>query len=298
MLKLRLLLCFILLTVLTGCGLSPAGLPQTTPQPTLDAAVAGRLPEVQAAAQAYLEAWKAEDYPSMYAKLTSISQAALNQEEFTRHYEGVAKEVVLNGVDYEILAALVDQEQAQVSYQVKLKSALVGDIQAETRMNLTQEKGEWRVQWDDTLVLPYLQGSNYLSMDRQGHLPSRSNIYDRTGQALVTQADATAIGLYPDQIDPAQAEQLYSILSELTGKRAETIQALHANFPVGAGWYLPLGEVPADQVASRFELLSGLSGLVLEPYKARYYYNGIAPHVVGYMGQIPDSRRKNGRSTT
>lgn len=248
------------------------------------------LPDVQAVASEYLEAWKAGDYPSMYNLLTSISQSAISQEAFTSHYQGVTQEAVVNNVAYEILAVLIHADQAQVSYRVKIASALVGEIVADTVMNLSLEKGRWRVQWDDTLVLPQLKGSNYLSMDRQGLLPSRANIYDRSGQALVAQTDVTALGLYPDQIDPAQAEQLYGLLSELTGMRSETIQALHANFPAGAGWYLPLGEVPADRVASQYDLLAGLKGLVLKPYKARYYYSAVAPHVVGYLGSIPEAQ--------
>jgi len=75
-------------------------------------------------------------------------------------------------------------------------------------MNLRLEKDEWRVQWDDTLVLPELKGGNFLSMDRRGYTPARANIYDRSGKALVAQADATALGLYPDEVDPSQTEML------------------------------------------------------------------------------------------
>jgi penicillin-binding protein 2 len=209
----------------------------------------------------------------------------------------VAQEAALQGVDYEILSSLVRPDQAQVSYRVVMDSSLVGKFQGDTLMNLSLEDGEWRVQWDDTLVIPQLEGGNYLAMDRQGYRPARANIYDRNGQALVAQVDATAIGIYPDQIDPAQAEALYAALADLTGLRVDTIEAMHANFPPGAGWYLPLGEVPADVVASRFDELAGFSGLVLEPYKARYYF-GAAPHLIGFMGEIPaeslDDYKRNG----
>ena len=145
-------------------------------------------------------------------------------------------------------------------YRVTLKSLLVGDISRETVMNLRREKGDWRIQWDDTLVLPELKGGNYLVMDRGGYVPSRANIYDRLGRALVAQADATAVGLYPDQVDPAKADKLFATLSELTGVPVDTITAMYQNAPQGAGWYLPLGEVSADRIASQFSALSGLTG--------------------------------------
>jgi penicillin-binding protein 2 len=281
-------ICFVFF--LTGCvGIIPGrGTPTPSGQATLAALELTGLPDPKATARAYLDAWKAADYPAMYALLTSISQSALSEAEFTQHYQGVADEASLSGIDYEILAALTNPEQAQVNYRVNLNSALVGNIQADTQMSLSLERGQWRVQWDDTLVLPQLAGANYLSMDRQDYLPARANIYDRNGNALVAQADATAVGLYPDQLDPAQSEQLYAVLTDLTGWRREDLQARIANVPAGAGWYLPLGEFPADQVASRSGALNALNGVTLEPYKARYYFdNGVASHVVGYLGEIP-----------
>ncbi len=274
-----------LLFFFLGC----TGSPGTTTAPASRPTSPVDLPDASAAAREYLDAWVAEDYPGMYGRLTSNSQDALSQDDFVRHYQGVSNEAALSGVNYELLSSFNDAQAAQVNYRVILHSGLVGDIRADTHMNLSLEKGEWRVQWDDTLVLPQLKGENYLAMVREGYIPSRGNIYDRYGQALVAQADATAIGLYPDQIDPTTEDTLLAQLSDLTGLRADTIRAMYADYPPGAGWYLPLGEVPADVIAQRYDVLSGLSGLALQPYKARYYFDsGVAAHLMGYMGSIPE----------
>jgi penicillin-binding protein 2 len=274
-----------------GCTLLPLKYqPTTVPQiitntPILDAGV---LPDVKAIAQAYLDAWKAEDYPAMYSLLTSVSRDAITEEEFTNHYKSVMIEAALLGFDYEILAQMVNPETAQVQYRVILNSILVGEIIRDTLMNLTLENTQWRVQWDDTLVLPELRGGNYLLMDRQGYIPSRANIYDRDGRALVAQADAAAVGVYPDQIDPAQKDLLLATLAELTRLRVDTIQAMIDSSPTGLNWYVPLGEVSADRVASKFDIIKGLRGLTLSQYKSRYYFDGgIAPHVIGYVSAIP-----------
>jgi penicillin-binding protein 2 len=272
----------------TGCS-APAAIPGTTNSDHQGNAVdSANLQAVKDAARAYLDGWKASDYASMYALLTSVSQDAISEDEFQKHYQGVAIEAALGGgIDYEILSVLTKPSLAQVSYRVTLHSTLVGDIQNDTLMNLSQENGQWRVQWDDTLVMSDLKGGNYLKMDRNGYTPSRANIYDKDGHALVAQADATAIGLWPDQIDPAQTDTLYAELSNLTGDSVEEIQQLVASAPKGAGWYIPLGEYPAEFVSPRSEVLSSLKGLELNSYKARYYFDGgIAPHIVGYVGQI------------
>jgi penicillin-binding protein 2 len=270
----------------------PAALPPTErPLPTLSVlSGAPEDTEVIAAAQAYLDGWKAKDYAAMYDLLTSLSKDALSEEEFTEHYQGVASEAVLTDLNYELQSLLVKPDSAQVGYRVTLDSVLVGEIARETVMNLRREKNEWRVQWDDTLVLPELRGGNYLMLDRNGYTPSRANIYDRKGQALVAQTDATAIGVNPDELDPGQRAELLATLSELLGQSVEILEQRIASVPVGAGWYLPLGEVSADRIVNKYDQLAAYSGLVLSPYKARYYFDGgVAPHVVGYVAAIqPD----------
>ncbi|MBN2548726.1 MAG: hypothetical protein JXB15_06195 [Anaerolineales bacterium] len=250
----------------------------------------GDIPDSRIVVQSYLDAWKQRNYALMYEMLTSVSRDALSQEKFTEQYQNVEEEAALSGVDYEILSLFTNPDTAQASYRVTLHSVLVGDLVRDTTMNLRLEKGQWRVQWDEALILPELHGGNYLMMDRKGYTPSRANIYDRSGKALVAQTDTTAIGLIPDQIDASQKEELFAQLADLTGLRVDTIQALSDSAPVGAGWYIPLGVISADQAASRYDILMSYAGLVLRPYKSRYYFDGgIAPHVVGYVSAIqPD----------
>ena len=281
----------ILALLLVGCsqpGPSVAASPPppttpTLPQPGVNTTQA---PDVEAAARAYLEAWKVDDYAKMYGMLTSISQDALTEEEFTEIYSRVATEAALSSLDSQILSSLTQTRSAQVSYRGNLHSALVGDIVRDTLMNLSLEDGKWRVQWDKALILPELGGGNTLRMERL--IPSRANIYDRDEQALVAQADATALGVFPDQIDPDQEDTLLSELWRLTGLHPDNIRARYENFPPGAGWYLPLLAVPADLVRQREGVLSGLAGLVLSPFRSRFYFDGgIAPHVIGYVSAIP-----------
>ncbi|MEA3441790.1 MAG: penicillin-binding transpeptidase domain-containing protein [Chloroflexota bacterium] len=243
--------------------------------------------DIEDVARSYLDDWKDEDYAAMYQLLTSISKKAISEEQFTEHYQGVYLEAELSKVDYEVLSSLVKVEAGQVSYRVLMDSLLVGKFQADTLMNLSREAGTWRIQWDDTLVLPQLKGGNYLSMVREGHTPARSNIYDRYGSALVAQTASTAIGLFPDQINPEQELTLLRELSDLIGVNPDTIKSRYASYPSGAGWYLPLGEVPAEEIADRYETLSKLDGLVLSGYKARYYFDGgVAPHLIGHVSAI------------
>jgi hypothetical protein len=172
-----LLSCILVVVVLTlaRCG-NGSPVPPVTPSPSSPSLPPAGIPDPRETARAYLDAWQAEDYFGMYGMLTSISQDALDQEEFTGHYQGVSTEAALQSVDYEILSSLTNPDTAQVGYRVFFDSALAGEFRTDTLMNLTLENGQWRVQWDDTLVMPQLKGSNYLSMARQGFAPARANI--------------------------------------------------------------------------------------------------------------------------
>ncbi len=283
-------LLLVCLVALAGCAQLPAFFETPTPATPTTVWSAEAVPDAAPAARAYLDAWKVEDYPAMYNMLTSLSRSAIALEDFIQHYRSVAVEANLTTIDYEILSVLVNPDTAQARYRVHLNSALVGEIVRETLMDLRLEKDEWRVQWNDTLILPELVPGNYLLMDRSSYVPSRANIYDIHGKALVAQTDATALGLYVDQVNPTQVEALFAQLADLTGKRVDTMMEMYRNTPRGAGWYLPFGEVSSEVLENRLDLLTGFSGLEMRPYKARYYFeSGIAPHVLGYVGVIqPD----------
>jgi penicillin-binding protein 2 len=282
-------LYLILMLLAAGCSSSPTITITQTTEPTRTLppprVYTTQIPDAKAVARAYLDGWKASDYASMYTLLTKESQNSLSQADFIQHYQDVAAEAALNGVDYEISSDESGTSSANVKYKVTLHSSLVGDVQGETQMNLIMEQGQWRVKWDDTLVLADLSGGNYLKMDRAGYTPERANIYDRNGNTLVAQEDSTAIGLHPDLVDPDQADKLYSALSRVTGIPVENLTRVADNALPGD--YIPLGEVPTSYLDGRGSVLYNMGGVDLVPYKSRFYYSdGIAPHLIGYVGQI------------
>ena len=251
----------ILLLLLTGCNQIPNPTPTPTPTlaptSTLNPVIASttKTPDPNAAARAYLEAWKAEDYPSMYSLLTSVSQEAISEEDFILKYAHVANEAALRpeGINYELQSSLVKSPySAQVGYKVKLQSVCVGEIQRDTLMNLTLEDGQWRVQWDDALILPELSGGNHLSMEYK--IPSRANIYDRNEHALVKQSDAVAIGLNTGEIDPEQENALISELWRLTGLQPDKLRADIDNYRQN-DWYLPVSDVSVEALGGRLGVL-------------------------------------------
>jgi len=291
--KFRFLVLVVILMVLLGCGQSApptrTSTPTTHPTSTFPApqVETTSVPDPREIAKIYLEHWKAEEYSAMYALLTKVSQDAISEEDFTARYKGIANEAALSSWDYEILSSLKNPQSGQVGYKVFFHSILVGDIERETLMNLSLEDGEWRIQWDDSLILPELRGGNNLLMDYR--IPSRGNIYSSDGHALVAQADAVAIGLDTAAVDPNQEDALLGEIYRLTGVHPQTLSGMiEAWRPYG--YYLPVADISAEALAPREAVLAGYSGVLLTPFRSRYYFeDGIAPHVLGYMSLIqPD----------
>ncbi len=285
---------FFFLFLAVSCSRPSPNLPTLTPSPTHILSTVPvkttSTPEPAVTARAYLDDWKAGGYESMYAMLTTISHDAINQEDFTERYNGVVNEAALDSIQYEILSALtLNPQSAKVGYRVSLHSILVGDIQADTSMNLSLEGGQWRVQWDDSLILPQLAGGNHLSMDYQ--IPTRANIYDREGKALVAQSDAVGVRLDAGAVDMEQVGGLLSILSRMSkgqiqpGLWLPKVENYHAN-----GWGLPVGDFAVDAIAPFQNALSSYSGVIMENFRSRYYFDGglysAAAHVTGYQSLI------------
>jgi len=229
---------------------------------------------------AYLDALMVEDYAAMYNMLTQSVRASISQDDFTSRYESALAAMSVSQMEYSILSTLTNPGSAQVAYRVTYHSSLYGNLQHDMTVHLSLENGQWRLQWDESLILPELAGGNKLLSDYR--IPTRGDIYDRNGNALVTQTNAVAIGLVAGQIPPDNEEFLFTELWRLTGVRPEAIRTAYENYP--SGLYVPVGEASQEAVDSRYNILSAFSGLRLSAYTSRYYYT--TSQAIGYTQAI------------
>jgi len=280
---------FIIILFLTGCLQAPADTPTPTALPT--ATLPGpsvrvtKTPDARLAAQAFLDGWKNGAYDSMYPMLTEESRQAISAEKFVQRYRDVENEAGLVGVDATIRDVQVSPEAAVVNYQVVLHSGVFGDFVRDMIMNLTLESNQWRVAWNDALIMPELAGGNYLKMDAQ--TTQRQAIYDRLGRVIVDQTTATSIGVYPDYINPEEDKGLLSLLAQVAGRRAGNIAGLIEMAYPGA--FIPVGEVANEDAPRLISALSSYGAVLASEYTSRFYYNnGIAPHVIGYVSAIQE----------
>ncbi len=164
--------------------------------------------------------------------------------------------------DYEVLSSLVNPYSAEVAFRITYHTALVGDIQRDMVARFSLENGEWKLNWEDGLILPELAGGNVLQMDYS--VPSRGNIYDRDGDVLAAQATA-----YAFQVDPGNVtdESLGTLLSEvwnLCGISMEGLAQEIANTPGRVA--IPLCQA-SDQESQRIRSIAP-SGLQWAEYNS------------------------------
>ena len=254
--------------------------PTKTPLPTASVGIT-HAPDAQAAMQNFLAALKNNDYAAMYALLSKASQSAVTQDAFSKKYDDALNTMGAGKLDFEILSEALHPNSAQVSFGITYHTALVGDIKRNMLANFTLEAGQWRLQWDDGLILPELAGGNVLKMDYQ--VPARGDIYDNAGLPIVTQSDAYALGITPGQTTYKSEAELIGELAKLCSRPQDSIKAALAS--AQPDWYVPICEASPSEITGVLNM--GLQGLTATPYNSRFYVEqGIASQVVGYTQLI------------
>lgn len=292
-LALLLLVICLILTSCTPSSFAVEGLGAAAPA----GAPASNAAEAQTAAVKFVDAWKKEDFASMYSMITQVSRDAVTFEDFEKKYKDVAQNLGFNQLDGSILSVLPGDQVTQIGIRVTFKTSVFGALTRDIVMNLTREENEWRVQWEDGLILPELHGGNRLTSDYD--TAGRGDIYDRNGSPIATQMDAVAIGLKPGDMIKPQEGNLLLALTKLTGRTEDSLRKQIEDNRDSE--YIPISEVTSQAVQQMSEELSLLRGLVMTPYKGRFYFNeGIAPQAIGYLLKISpeqlDTYRRKGYS--
>lgn len=266
------------LIFLAACGTAGIFAPEPTKTTTLPTAqvTVVTAPSAEPVMRTFLDAQVAQDFSTMYDLLTQASQAAISLDDFTARYNNAFDTMSVSGMDYNILSSLTNPQSAQMAYHFIYHTVLFGDIGRDFNADLVLENGNWKIQWQDGMILPELAGGKQLSALHTP--PARGDIYDSNGNAIATQADADALGLVAGAVTDKSENAVMNTLSKLTGVRPEIIRGLYENYPDGN--YVPVGEASADEIGKSF--IAAYDGVQITPYTSRFYEPNVAPHAVGY----------------
>ena len=270
----------ILTTFLSACasggGLGNPTSPTDVPLPTAIINITPA-PDPSLVLTHYLEAYKTDDYTTMYSLLSKVTQDTISLDDFTQHNSDALNEMSANTFNYEVMSSLVNPYSAEIAYKVTYHTSLVGDIQRDIIARFVMENGAWKLQWDDSLILPELAGGNILKMDYS--VPSRGNIYDDKGNVIAAQSDAYAFTVIPGNVTDESFGTLLTEAKSLCGTDPDELTYEINNTP--AYYPIPLCEA-SEQESQRIRDIAP-AGLEWTPYNSRYYFDqGASSNVVGY----------------
>lgn len=270
----------VIMTFLSACSSGGSGLIPSVPTDTAlppPAVTVVSAPDPSLTLAAYLDAYKADDYNAMYSLISKVTQDTVPLEDFAKRNRDALNQMSAGSFDYEVLSSLVNPYSAEIAYKVTYRTALVGDIQRDMVARLTLENGEWRLQWDESLILPELTGGNVLRMDYS--IPSRGNIYDREGDVVAAQTDAYAFSIIPGNVTEESLSTLLSEVWRLCGTSMEDLAYQIANTPA----FFPISLCEASEQESERIRSVYPSGLQWTQYNSRFYFDqGTSSNIVGY----------------
>ena len=282
----------IIILLLVGCGLNdneatPSLIVETPTNTLPDPFIStSKVPDAEAFAELFLSEWENENYSGMYELISRVAQSEISEEDFIKRYSDFAAEYALLGLENTILSSKLNPEKGQVIFDTTYRSSIFSDMDRSHGMELILEDNEWRVLWDEALVLPEFSGGKSLKRDVE-YIP-RANIYDSTEEVLASQEEAVAVGVWTDYVFLDESKGLLSYLAQISGQRVDAlIEQVENSVP---GTYLPIAELGTEQFSNIINALSGYRGVEIGRYTSRYYPDGgIAPHAVGYISAIQEA---------
>ena len=171
-----------------------------------------------------------KQYDKMYDMLSESSKEKISKKKFTERnqniYEGIeAKDIKISIPEKEKLKG----NPVTVKYSETMETS-ADEISFDNAVTLQKEDGEYKIDWDSTVIFPNLQDSYKVQIQTES--AQRGTIYDRNGVILAGNGTVLEVGLVPGKMgdDTARAESIKK-LAELLDVSEEAIQnALGASY--------------------------------------------------------------------
>ncbi|MDE3101946.1 MAG: hypothetical protein KGJ98_06865 [Chloroflexota bacterium] len=236
------------------------------------------------------------DVKAMWALLTPASQQRVGMSGFIDRLPLIAREMTLRSLDVTVGQALSprlpdgspDPRSATVSLSITYHTERVGDVKAQTKLDLVltgqQQDAKWLIDWSPRTLFPDLAPGRLVRMTR---LPTtRGRIVARDGTELATFADGTEIGVVPGQIQDEAA--MLASLSSALGMKPDAIKAMYTQSWVKPDTYVAIRSI-RDLAPGARARLSVIEGVQLRPIRLRAYPTGLLPQVLGTVGEATDA---------
>jgi penicillin-binding protein 2 len=236
-----------------------------------------------ATADAFLDAWADQDYPTMHALLTPNARDAYPLAEFSAIYAQVWEDLRLQGLSWERGNAVLQGTTAVIAYEVNFQSRILGEFSDSQRvLRLIPAENAMRVAWSRMDIFDGWAGGATLRVER--FLASRGNIYDAQGRTMADQ-NGVALPIYLTKNAIPSIAGCIDVLVVLLGREASDLQREFNRY--NPDTLFSIGEIDPETYVARGAELETACRPQLGERATRRYFASAAPHVIGYVGQIP-----------
>lgn len=232
----------------------------------------------------FLNAWKAQDYATMYNQLSQPSKDATSLTVFQEIYRTTTTAINLTDLSFTIQDTSIQGASAAITYDVTLVSPVFGSITDNGRIiRLIQQPGGWGVAWSSMDIFDGLAAGAELRVISRRE--PRGNIYDRNGQLLVEE-NGTVVSLYVAQEKMSNIDDCLDLLAEVLLRQRRDLEAIFNQNNPETIFYV--GDIDRDTDAQRGQELDSTCDVARFEYPIRRYAgHGAAAHITGYVAQIP-----------
>lgn len=240
----------------------------------------------QAAAQRYHQLWAKRDYQGMYDMLDTVTQRSVTLEDFEQAHQKIYDPIGIESITSEMVGEMRKSEtRAYEKFKLTYTAGDYGEVSYDMELPLVKQNGEWKVQWDYSLVLPGMEADDELrTVTTQG---KRGEIFTSDGELLAQNGYASTVYVLPDKVEDETA--LVSSLSTALEMDAEKItEILNSKETQRDGLAIikayPYGKMSDELRAQLGEIVGvGIDEQMYTPQRI-YPHGDMLAHVIGYMG--------------
>lgn len=283
-------LIVLLLFALIACTPQPSGgvreidLPTLVPMPTVPVDMEASL----RAAMAFLGAWQAQDFATMYSLISFSSQETISPEAFREFYEDTQNEMTMSSLRFEErgFSRIANLQGAQLNYDMFFQTNLLGEISDTNRtmtVILDSQSGQWRVAWSIGDFFAELALGARLEF--RANPPSRANIYDRNG-VVVANMQGRMVEVFVVRENVDNWELCGSTVNEIMGVSPERLDIIFSQ--AQPDWSMPVGLIERqvfENETQKSRLETDCEATFAGFATRQYLPNGsVMPHVLGFVG--------------
>lgn len=239
------------------------------------------------AVERFAASYEDQNYEEIYEHLSESDKSEYSTEEVVDRYEKIYSDLEVDSIELGELT--LDEESSSDETKIYRGDwtmySSYGDLDKELEVALSEEDGEWHVDWSSDLIIPELSGNTVEFNFTQGE---RGEIQDNSGEPLAFNGYKEVVGYIAGEV----SEEELTALSDELEMGEDRLSEIYNEEWIDEGMFVPLKELHrfSEEDKSVFEE----NNLQIDEQPSREYaLEEQAFHLLGYVGEITEEELEN-----